>query len=53
MSFFIIGDCNAKVESQETPGVTGKFDLGVQNEAGQMFIEFSQEITLVIANTFK
>ena len=42
---------NAKVGSQETPGVTGKFDLGVQNEAGQSLIEFCQENTLVIANT--
>ena len=48
---FIIGDCNTKVGSQETPGVTGKFGLGVQNEAGQMLIEFCQENTLVIANT--
>ena len=48
---FIIGDGNAKVESQETPGVTGKFGLGVQNEAGQRLIEFCQENTLVIANT--
>ena len=48
---FIIGDCNTKVGSQETPGVTGKFCLGVQNEAGQMLIEFCQENTLVIANT--
>ena len=46
---FIIGDLNAKVESQETPGVTGKF--GVQNEAGQRLIEFCQENALVIANT--
>ena len=45
---FIIGDWNAKVRSQETPGVTGKFGLGVQNEAGQRLIEFSQENTLVI-----
>ena len=37
---FIIGNWNAKVESQETPGVTGKFDLGIQNEAGQRLIEF-------------
>ena len=37
---FIIGNCNAKVGSQETPGVTGKFGLGVQNEAGQRLIEF-------------
>ena len=48
---FIIGDWNAKVVSQETPGVMGKFDLGVQNEAGQRLIEFCQENTL-IANTF-
>ena len=47
----IIGDWNAKVGSQETPGVTGKFGLGVQNEAGQKLIEFCQENTLVIANT--
>ena len=49
---FIIRDWNAKVESQETPRVTGKFGLGVQNEAGQRLIEFCQENTLVIANTF-
>src|SRR5574340_310028 len=48
---FIIGDWNAKVGSQETPVVTGKFGLGVQNEAGQRLIEFCQENTLVIANT--
>ena len=48
---FIIGDWNAKVGSQETPGVTGKFGLGVQNEDGQRLIEFCQENTLVIANT--
>ena len=48
---FIIGDWNAKVESQETPGVTGKFGLGVQNEAEQRLIEFCQESALVIANT--
>ena len=48
---FIIGDWNAKVGSQETPEVTGKFDLGVQNEAGQRLIEFCQENALVIANT--
>ena len=42
---------NAKVGSQEIPGVMGKFGLGVQNEAGQRLIEFCQEITLVIANT--
>ena len=49
---FIIGDWNAKVGSQETPGVTGKFGLGEQNEAGQRLIEFCQENALVIANTF-
>ena len=48
---FIIGDWNAKVGSQEIPGVTGKFALGVQNEAGQRLIEFCQENALVIANT--
>ena len=48
---FIIGDWNAKVGSQETPGVTGKFGLGIQNEAGERIIEFCQENTLVIANT--
>ena len=48
---FIIGDWNAKVGSQETPGVTGKFGLGVRNEAGQRLIEFCQENALVIANT--
>ena len=47
----ITGDWNAKVGSQETPRVTGKFGLGVQNEAGQRLIEFCQEKTLVIANT--
>ena len=47
---FIIGDWNAKVGSQETPGVTGKFGLGVRNEAGQKLIELCQENTLVIAN---
>ena len=46
---FILGDWNAKVGSQETPGVIGKFSLGVQNEAGQSLIEFCQENTLVIA----
>ena len=46
-----IGDWNAKVESQEIPGVTGKFGLGIQNEAGQRLTEFCQENTLVIANT--
>ena len=45
-------DWKAKVESQETPGVTSKFDLGVRNEAGQRLIEFCQENALVIANTF-
>ena len=49
--FFITGDWNAKVGSQETPRITGKFGLGVQNEAGQRLIEFCQENTLVIANT--
>ena len=49
---FIIGDWSAKVGSQETPGVTGKFDLGIQNEAGQRLIELCQENALVIANTF-
>ena len=48
---FIIGDRNAKVGSQETPGITGKFGLGIWNEAGQRLIEFCQENTLVIANT--
>ena len=48
---FIIGDWKAKVGSQETPGVTGKFGLGVQNEAGQRLIEFFQENSLIIANT--
>ena len=48
--FFIIEDWNAKVGSQETPGVTGKFGLGVKNEAGQRLIEFCQENALVIAN---
>ena len=48
---FIIGDWNAKVGSQETPGVTGIFDLGIRNEAGQRLIEFCQENALVIANT--
>ena len=49
---FIIGDWNAKVGSQEIPGVTGKFGLGVQNEARQRLIGFCQENTLVIANNF-
>ena len=48
---FIIGDWNAKVGSQETPGVTGKFGLGMRNEAGQRLIQFGQENALVIANT--
>ena len=48
---FVIGDWNAKVGNQEIPGVTGKFGLGVQNEAGQRLIEFCQENALVIANT--
>ena len=48
---FIIGDWNVKVASQEIPGITGKFGLGVQNEAGQRLIEFHQENALVIANT--
>jgi len=47
---FIIGDWNAKVGSQETPGVTGKFGLGIQNEAGPRLIEFCEENALVIAN---
>ena len=47
----IIGDWNAKVGSQETPGVTGKFGLGIRNEVGQRLVEFCQENTLVIANT--
>ena len=51
MFFFIIGAWNAKVGSQETPGVTGKFGLGVQIGAGQRLIEFCQLNTLVIANT--
>ena len=49
---FIIRDWNAKVGSQGTPGVTGKFGFGIQNEAGQRLIEFCQENALVIANTF-
>ena len=48
---FLIGDWNAKVGSQEIPGVMGKSGLGVQNEAGQKLIEFCQENALVIANT--
>ena len=49
---FIIGDWNAEVGSQEIPGITGKFGLGVQNEAGQKLTEFCQENALVIADTF-
>ena len=49
---FTIGDWNAKVGSQEIPGVTGKFGLGEQNEVGQKLTEFCQENALVIANTF-
>ena len=48
---FIIGDWNAKVGSQETPGVTGKFHVGIRNEAGQRLIEFCQENALVTAHT--
>ena len=48
---FIIGDLNVKVGSQETPGITRKFGLGIRNEAGQRLIEFCQENALVIANT--
>ena len=51
MSFFLIGDWDAKVGSQETPEVTGKFGLGVQNEAGQRLADFCQENALVIANS--
>ena len=47
---FIIGDWNAKVGSQDLPGVTGKFGLGVQDKAGQRLTEFCQENALVIAN---
>ena len=47
----MIGDWNAKAGSQEIPGVTGKFGLGVQNEAGKRLTEFCQENTLLIANT--
>ena len=50
-TLFIIGDWNATVGSQETPEVIGRFGLGMQNEAGQRLIEFSQENALVIANT--
>ena len=48
---FSLGDWNAKVGSQETPGVTGKFGPGMWNEAGQRLIEFCQENALVVANT--
>ena len=48
---FIIGDWNAKVGSQEIPGVTGKFGLGIQNKVGQRLTEFCQENILVTANT--
>ena len=51
ISFFIKGDWNAKVGIQEIPGVTGKFGLGVQNEAGKRLTEFCEENALVIANT--
>ena len=51
ISGFIIGDWNAKVGSQETPGVTGKFGLGIRNEAGQRLTEFCQENAWVITNT--
>ena len=51
LELFIIGEWNAKVGSQEIPGVTGKFGLGIQNEAGQRLTEFCQENALVIANT--
>ena len=50
-ALFIVGDWNAKVGSQETSRVTGKFGLGMQNEAGQILLEFCQENALVIANT--
>ena len=48
---FITGDWNAKVGSQETPGITGRFGLGVRNEAGQRLTEYCQENTLVVENT--
>ena len=48
---FIVGDWNAKVGSQETPGITGKFGLGIQNEVGQRLVEFCKENALVKANT--
>ena len=46
-----MADCNAKVESQKTPGITGKGGLGIRNESGQRLIEYYQENTMVIANT--
>ena len=49
--FFIRGDWNVKVGKQQLPGITGKFGLGLQNEAGKRLTEFCQENTLVIANT--
>ena len=52
LELFIIGEWNAKVGSQEIPGVIGKFGLGIQNEPGQRVTEFCQEDALVIANTF-
>ena len=52
-ALFIIGDLNAKLGSHETPGITGKFGLGVQNEAGQRLKEFCQENVMDIANTFQ
>ena len=51
MSFSLIGDWNTRVTSQEIPEVTGKFGIGVQNEAGQRLIEFHQENALVTENT--
>ena len=51
-ALFIIGDWNAKVGSWEIPGVTGKFGLGIQNEAGQRLTEFCRKNTLLIVNTF-
>ena len=50
--FFIIGDWNAKIGSQETPGVTGKFGLGVQNEAGQRLIEFCYDQCVLLAKLY-
>ena len=50
---FIIGDWNVKIGSQEIPGVTGKFGLGVQNEAGQRLTQFCQKNALVIVNPHK